>query len=92
MLHQVGVSFDLYYDARKHNIKISYITMTITIRFHENPSNDSRHDACGQTDRHEEAQKHFLIFTQTRLSTSHPTYGPHFMRTFRTKTLLEVRS
>ena len=21
MLHQVGVSFDLYYDARKHNIK-----------------------------------------------------------------------
>ena len=21
-LHQVGVSFDLYYDARKHNIKI----------------------------------------------------------------------
>ena len=22
MLHQVGVSFDLYYDARKHKIKI----------------------------------------------------------------------
>ena len=24
MLHQVGVSFDLYYDARKHKIKISF--------------------------------------------------------------------
>ena len=24
MLHQVGVSFDLYYDARKHKIKIYY--------------------------------------------------------------------
>ena len=24
MLHQVGVSFDLYYDARKHKIKIHY--------------------------------------------------------------------
>ena len=25
MLHQVGVSFDLYYDARKHKIKINTI-------------------------------------------------------------------
>ena len=24
MLHQVGVSFDLYYDARKHKIKIHF--------------------------------------------------------------------
>jgi hypothetical protein len=24
VLHQVGVSFDLYYDARKHKIKISF--------------------------------------------------------------------
>ena len=24
VLHQVGVSFDLYYDARKHKIKITY--------------------------------------------------------------------
>jgi len=24
VLHQVGVSFDLYYDARKHKIKIKY--------------------------------------------------------------------
>ena len=27
MLHQVGVSFDLYYDARKHKIKI-YASMS----------------------------------------------------------------
>ena len=25
MLHQVGVSFDLYYDARKHEGKSSYL-------------------------------------------------------------------
>ena len=25
VLHQVGVSFDLYYDARKHKIKICYL-------------------------------------------------------------------
>jgi hypothetical protein len=25
MLHQVGVSFDLYYDARKHKIKMKKI-------------------------------------------------------------------
>jgi len=24
VLHQVGVSFDLYYDTRKHKIKITY--------------------------------------------------------------------
>ena len=29
MLHQVGVSFDLYYDARKHKIKILYVIVTI---------------------------------------------------------------
>ena len=28
MLHQVGVSFDLYYDARKHKIKI-YSVVTL---------------------------------------------------------------
>jgi len=27
VLHQVGVSFDLYYDARKHKIKIKYILL-----------------------------------------------------------------
>ena len=26
MLHQVGVSFDLYYDARKHKIKMWYMS------------------------------------------------------------------
>ena len=30
MLHQVGVSFDLYYDARKHKIKKSLVRL----RFH----------------------------------------------------------
>jgi hypothetical protein len=25
VLHQVGVSFDLHYDARKHKIKISFV-------------------------------------------------------------------
>ena len=29
MLHQVGVSFDLYYDARKHRIKIYKLTTEI---------------------------------------------------------------
>ena len=28
VLHQVGVSFDLYYDARKHKIKILYQAFT----------------------------------------------------------------
>jgi hypothetical protein len=27
-LHQVGVSFDLYYDARKHRIKIYFLYHT----------------------------------------------------------------
>ena len=27
VLHQVGVSFDLYYDARKHKIKINYLIL-----------------------------------------------------------------
>ena len=26
MLHRVGVSFDLYYDARKHKIKICFVS------------------------------------------------------------------
>ena len=30
MLHQVGVSFDLYYDARKHKIKKKYIYIGLT--------------------------------------------------------------
>jgi hypothetical protein len=47
---------------------------TITIKFHENPSNDSRDDACGQTDRHDEDKRYFLLlFIQTRLKTSNPT-------------------
>ena len=41
MLHQVGVSFDLYYDARKHKIKIKIkITTHIETR---------THDQCGDT-------------------------------------------
>jgi len=49
-------------------VKIS----TIAIKFHENPSNYSRDYACGQTDRHDEAKRHFLLFIQTRLNTSNP--------------------
>ena len=30
MLHQVGVSFDLHYDARKHKIKTLNITLHVT--------------------------------------------------------------
>ena len=30
MLHQVGVSFDLYYDARKHKIKMKFIAFIVT--------------------------------------------------------------
>jgi len=33
MLHQVGVSFDLYYDARKHKIKISVI-YSYNLKYH----------------------------------------------------------
>ena len=29
MLHQVGVSFDLYYDARKHKIKMERNVLTL---------------------------------------------------------------
>ena len=32
MLHQVSVSFDLYYDARKHKIKITYKSSHLFIR------------------------------------------------------------
>ena len=31
MLHQVGVSFDLYYDARKHKIKKKTANITIKV-------------------------------------------------------------
>ena len=30
VLHQVGVSFDLYYDARKHKIKIKICVFVVT--------------------------------------------------------------
>ena len=33
MLHQVGVLFDLYYDARKHKIKMSHCMMMIIFGF-----------------------------------------------------------
>ena len=33
MLHQVGISFDLYYDARKHKIKIQRLFSYINFRF-----------------------------------------------------------
>ena len=33
MLHQVGVSFDLYYDARKHKIKIYRFIILIQFAF-----------------------------------------------------------
>ena len=32
MLHQVGVSFDLYYDARKHKINICLFGLIIYVR------------------------------------------------------------
>ena len=31
MLHQVGVSFDLYYDARKHKIKMNWQIQTVNL-------------------------------------------------------------
>ena len=34
MLHQVGVSFDLYYDARKHKIKTPSAVIIIIIIVH----------------------------------------------------------
>ena len=57
MLHQVGVSFDLYYDARKHKFKI-----------HENPSTGGLVIPCGGTDgrteRHDEAESHMSQFCE----------------------------
>ena len=51
MLHQVGVSFDLYYDARKHKIKILIFLCPQNTEFNENPSSESRVVSCGgQTD------------------------------------------
>jgi hypothetical protein len=32
VLHQVGVSFDLYYDARKHKVKILEVGFAFAIR------------------------------------------------------------
>jgi hypothetical protein len=63
-----------------------------TIKYHENPSNGSNNDACGQSDRHDEDKNHFLLFIQTPLNTSNPTQGSHFMHTFRTPKRLEVPS
>jgi hypothetical protein len=31
VLHQVGVSFDLYYDARKHKIKITFVSLATNV-------------------------------------------------------------
>jgi hypothetical protein len=33
VLHQVGVSFDLYYDARKHKIKIEKYLQRVILLF-----------------------------------------------------------
>ena len=41
MLHQVGVSFDLYYDARKHKIK-----MSVSCNGHFHPG--ERHPVTGE--------------------------------------------
>jgi len=40
VLHQVGVSFDLYYDARKHKIKITLPVSTALTRPQKHPKYD----------------------------------------------------
>jgi hypothetical protein len=49
MLHQVGVSFDLYYDARKHKIKIK-ILLSSVIKEESAPSTEllTRTAACSE--------------------------------------------
>jgi len=34
VLHQVGVSFDLYYDARKHKIKINLCLKSVDVGYY----------------------------------------------------------
>jgi hypothetical protein len=40
VLHQVGVSFDLYYDARKHKIKIQAVSLHYVIQIKTNRNKD----------------------------------------------------
>jgi len=35
------------------------------LKFHENPSSDSRYVPCGQTDRHDEANSRFSQFCES---------------------------
>ena len=46
MLHQVGVSFDLYYDARKHKIKTPFTYLPLRDRSFNKEIRVSHHVTC----------------------------------------------
>ena len=62
MLHQVGVSFDLYYDARKHKIKIRICSGAVRLMIYNEMKN-----ICGKFEAAVSVQKILCEFKDKQL-------------------------